>query len=103
MWVWRSSLLRSGTELALASTCIAECHISGTLRLLRLRNGLEPQTKKAGLRYKELTFPPKGGRCDGEDSNYGLVDISDSPYQEFDEALRAANLAAIETHKKAVP
>lgn len=42
------------------------------------------------------------GRFDGEDSNYGLVDIQDRPYQEFVEAVRKANAAAWEAHQKAI-
>jgi agarase len=45
---------------------------------------------------------PKEGRFDGEDSNYGLVDIQDRPYQEFVEAVRKANAAAREGHQQAV-
>jgi hypothetical protein len=50
----------------------------------------------------EWVDEPKEGRFDGEDSNYGLVDIQDRPYQEFVEAVRKANAAAREAHQKAV-
>lgn len=41
---------------------------------------------------------PKGGRADGEDYDFGLVDINDRPYQRLVTALAAANRAAPALH-----
>ena len=46
---------------------------------------------------------PKGGRQDGEDYDFGLVDINDQPYQEVTEALSAANRLAPQIHAAAKP
>jgi hypothetical protein len=54
-----------------------------------------------GYHWFEWVDEPKEGRFDGEDSNYGLVDIHDQPYEEFVNAVKATNEAAIETHKTA--
>jgi len=54
-----------------------------------------------GYHWFEWSDEPKEGRFDGEDSNYGLVDISDKPYQEFVAAVEATNEAVVEVHKRA--
>jgi hypothetical protein len=54
-----------------------------------------------GYHWFEWVDEPKEGRFDGEDSNYGLVDIHDQPYEEFVNAVKATNGAAIETHQRA--
>lgn len=63
---------------------------------------LVSQPGVVGYHWFKWTDEPKEGRFDGENSNYGLVDISDRPYAEFVEAVKAANAAALEAHKKPV-
>jgi hypothetical protein len=63
---------------------------------------LESLPEAVGYHWFEWVDEPKEGRFDGENSNYGLVDIQDRPYQEFVEAVRKANAAAREAHQKAV-
>jgi hypothetical protein len=63
---------------------------------------LESLPEAVGYHWFEWVDEPKEGRFDGEDSNYGLVDIQDRPYQEFVEAVRKANAAAREAHQKAI-
>ena len=46
---------------------------------------------------------PNGGRQDGEDYDFGLVDINDRPYQRLTEALAAANRAAPRIHAATKP
>ncbi len=41
---------------------------------------------------------PKGGRADGEDYNFGLVDVNDRPYEEVVAALSGANRRAPALH-----
>jgi hypothetical protein len=41
---------------------------------------------------------PKGGRADGEDYNFGLVDLENRPYQRLTRALADANRAAWDIH-----
>ena len=45
---------------------------------------------------------PKGGRPDGEDYDFGLVDINDQPYERLTAALAAANRRALRIHAAAV-
>jgi hypothetical protein len=45
---------------------------------------------------------PKGGRPDGEDYDFGLVDINDQPYERLTEALAAGNRRALQIHAAAV-
>ncbi|HEX3881777.1 MAG TPA: hypothetical protein VHW66_03900 [Stellaceae bacterium] len=44
---------------------------------------------------------PKGGRPDGEDYDFGLVDVNDQPYEKLTAALTAANAKAADIHAKA--
>jgi hypothetical protein len=62
---------------------------------------LESLPEAVGYHWFEWVDEPQEGRFDGENSNYGLVDIHDRPYQDFVEAVKKANEAAWEAHKKA--
>ena len=44
---------------------------------------------------------PKGGRSDGEDYDFGLVDINDVPYRRVTDALAAANRQVPQIHQAA--
>jgi hypothetical protein len=61
---------------------------------------LESLPEAVGYHWFEWSDEPKEGRFDGENSNYGLVNIADQPYESFVEAVRAANEAAMEAHRK---
>ncbi len=63
---------------------------------------LESLPEAIGFHWFQWVDEPKEGRFDGEDSNYGLVNIADKPYTEFLAAVKAANAAAIAAHKKAI-
>jgi hypothetical protein len=63
---------------------------------------LESLPEAVGYHWFEWVDEPQEGRFDGENSNYGLVDIHDRPYQEFVEGVEKANEVAMEAHKKAV-
>jgi len=54
-----------------------------------------------GYHWFQWVDQPREGRFDGENSNYGLVDLNDNPYAEFIGAVRVANLVALEVHKNA--
>jgi hypothetical protein len=62
---------------------------------------VESLPEAVGYHWFEWVDEPQEGRFDGENSNYGLVDIHDRPYEEFVEAVKKANEAAWEAHKKA--
>jgi hypothetical protein len=55
-----------------------------------------------GAQWFQYYDHPKGGRSDGEDYNFGLVDIDDRPYEQLTEALADANRAAPAIHAAAV-
>jgi hypothetical protein len=61
---------------------------------------LESQPEAIGCHWFQWSDEPKQGRFDGENSNYGLVDITDQPYTEFVTAVTAANKAATGTHRR---
>jgi hypothetical protein len=54
-----------------------------------------------GLHWFQYWDHPKGGRMDGEDYNFGLVDIDDLPYEELLAALSPVNRRAREIHRAA--
>ena len=47
-----------------------------------------------GVHWFQYADEPTGGRADGEDYNFGLVDIDDRPYRKLIRALRASNRLA---------
>jgi agarase len=63
---------------------------------------LESLPEAVGYHWFEWVDEPKEGRFDGENSNYGLVDIHDRPFLEFVVAVKKANDAAWDAHKKTV-
>lgn len=58
-----------------------------------------------GLHWFQLYDHPKGGRRDGEDYNFGLLDVRDRPYEKLVEALRRVNarLPALHAEHRARP
>lgn len=63
---------------------------------------LESLPESIGYHWFKWADEPKEGRFDGENSNYGLVNINDEPYEIFVNAVKAANEAALDAHKKSV-
>ena len=54
-----------------------------------------------GAHWFQYPDHPKGGRADGEDYDFGLVDIDDRPYEALTAALAAANRDAPRIHAAA--
>jgi hypothetical protein len=54
-----------------------------------------------GAHWFQYYDHPKGGRPDGEDYDFGLVDINDEPYRRLTAALAVANRRAYEIHEEA--
>jgi len=54
-----------------------------------------------GAHWFQYYDHPKGGRDDGEDYDFGLVDINDLPYRRLTSALAIANRRAYEIHGEA--
>ncbi len=72
-------------------------------RALAYRNfvtRLEAFPEAVGYAWFEWCDEPREGRFDGENSNYGLVNVEDKPYQAFVTGLEAANQAALAVHRK---
>ena len=61
----------------------------------------ESLPEAVGYHWFEWVDEPKEGRFDGENSNYGLVNIQDKPYQEFIETVKKVNAKAAEIHQHA--
>lgn len=56
-----------------------------------------------GAHWFQFADHPHGGRGDGEDYDFGLVDIANRPYEDLIRALAAANRVAPALHDDAVP
>lgn len=54
-----------------------------------------------GLHWFQYYDHPVGGRSDGEDYNFGLVDIDDRPYEELTEGFGRLNPRLAEVHQQA--
>ena len=54
-----------------------------------------------GLHWFQYYDHPKGGRDDGEDYNFGLVDINDRPYEKLTEAFRRLHPTLTKLHENA--
>lgn len=61
---------------------------------------LESLPEAVGYHWFEWCDEPKEGRFDGENSNYGLVNIHDQPYMQFVRTVTTANQAALSIHHK---
>jgi hypothetical protein len=55
-----------------------------------------------GLHWFQYADEPPGGRMDGEDYNFGLVDIDDRPYEALLDALRESNRLALRKPGRAI-
>jgi hypothetical protein len=60
---------------------------------------LESLPEAVGYHWFEWCDEPKQGRFDGENSNYGLVNIQNQPYRQFVTAVAAANRKALAVHQ----
>ncbi len=61
---------------------------------------LESLPEAVGYQWFEWCDEPREGRFDGENSNYGLVNIDDQPYSQFVTKVKVANRQAISVHRK---
>ncbi len=56
-----------------------------------------------GIHWFQFHDHPPGGRSDGEDYNFGLVDIADQPYEQLIDALTRSNREARKLHAQPGP
>ena len=56
-----------------------------------------------GTHWFQYYDHPKGGRADGEDYDFGLIDLEDRPYEQLVQGLVAANRDATSIHAAAAP
>jgi hypothetical protein len=61
---------------------------------------LESLPEAIGYHWFKWADEPKEGRFDGENSNYGLVNIEDQPYDDFIAAVESANAQALRAHER---
>jgi hypothetical protein len=56
-----------------------------------------------GCHWFKYSDEPPGGRFDGENGNYGLVNNDDEPYTDFIEGAARTNAAGWLRHREAAP
>jgi hypothetical protein len=61
----------------------------------------EPQV--VGMHWFQYQDHPRGGREDGEDYNFGLVDIDDRPYEALVDAFSHVHRRVADLHRRARP
>jgi len=61
---------------------------------------LESLPAAVGYQWFEWCDEPVQGRFDGENSNYGLVNIEDQPYSQFVNEVTVANREAVSIHRE---
>jgi hypothetical protein len=61
----------------------------------------EPQI--VGMHWFQYYDHPQGGRDDGEDYNFGLIDINDRPYEKLIETFSRVNPRLVDIHQQARP
>lgn len=71
----------------------AQAYLSYVARLVSLPEAI-------GYHWFRWADEPREGRADGENSNYGLVSLTDTPYSDLVAAVTAANRAAIHVHRR---
>jgi len=59
------------------------------------------QPQVVGLHWFQYYDHPQGGRMDGEDYNFGLVDVNDRPYEELVAAFSRVNPGLAAIHQEA--
>jgi len=64
---------------------------------------LARQPNVVGLHWFQLYDHPKGGRADGEDYNFGLLDVRDRPYEQLVAALSRVNRSVAERRDGKTP
>ena len=84
-------LMTVGTQAERAAGAAA-----ATLNYARLKDLL-------GLDWFQYYDDPNGGRADGEDYDFGLVDVQDRPYEELTAALAEANRQLPRIHATGAP
>lgn len=58
------------------------------------------QPQVVGIHWFQFWDHPKGGRLDGEDYNFGLVDVDDRPYEELVEEFKKVNPTLKKIHAR---
>ena len=61
---------------------------------------LESLPEAVGYHWFKWSDEPKEGRFDGEDSNYGLVNEQDQPYDAFVSEAKAVNAEVVSAHAR---
>lgn len=67
----------------------------------RFATGWIAQPAFVGYHWFQYMDQPRGGRFDGEDSNFGVVDITDEPHEDFVARLAEVNRKAWDLHQAA--
>lgn len=86
---WRATQNRSGLGNSKGAEVTVPTQKDRAARLRNFAKELAPEPYLVGMHWFQYADQPPAGRSlDGENSNYGLVDIEDKPYEEVTSAIR---------------
>lgn len=102
---WRATENRSGNRNTLGADVTVPAQLDRADRYKTYVSPLMSLPYIVGMHWFEWADEPENGRFDGEDSNYGLVDWQDNPYEELVAAAREthASLPAPDARRGTLP
>jgi len=95
---YRARENRSGSPNRLGPDVTVETQVQRAEYAARFAGGALALPYVVGLHWFEWADQPPGGRFDGQDSNFGLVDIHDRPYEALVGALAEVHARAERLH-----
>jgi hypothetical protein len=96
---WRTSNNRNRTGHLMTVPTQAERARGAARAVLRL----EAVPNAIGVHWFQYADEPPGGRVDGEDYDFGLVDVDDHPYERLVDALRGSNREILQRLRQTLP
>ncbi len=88
---WRAVQNRSGDRNLKGADVTVATQADRARRYTRSVERLAALPEVIGFHWFQYFDQPPGGRFDGEDSNYGIVDLEDEPYEPLWSAMRDMN------------
>lgn len=80
---WRATENRSGLKNTRGADVTVPTQLDRATRADQYVRGFMARPYALGMHWFQYHDEPTNGRFDGEDSNYGLVDLKDKPYEEL--------------------
>lgn len=96
---WRAKQNQSGNPNTKGAGTVVKTQAERAERYYKYNTMMYAYPMVVGTHWFEFADQSPQGRFDGEDSNYGIVDINHQPYTELLNAMKTANTKLKEIHK----